>query len=536
MGEVNGWKDNVEIGMREGKRLVLPLAALFATVAVLTLVVGLLLPKRWDAQTTIVIDTSTPLDSTRVSGPAITEHTTLVTQVMGERKVLRELLAFGGFVKGKVSPQDQLILQNKLKQRIKIEVVKDTTIKISYYDSDPQRAARMTNKIAEIFIRESRSMRTRATREAFEFIDGRVKEYGDKLTEAHGKLLAYYHGQAAPTLAPTPTPTPPAPGATPPTPAPAGAPAKEASAKNAAEITSLRAEEASLSDQLARAKGAAPTPAPAESKQAEDQYRARVLSSQAELDRLLGTYTDEHPDVRRARHELETAKEELHRAEQARLDLEKAKAAASALDDEVTRETRARLEAVQARLTALTGQRPRRPVSTVRPVTAAAAAAIEANDPEMKGVGHDTVQSELIRRYEATRDIYQDMLKKRETARVAMDLDAEQRGFAMRVEEEAEVPVTASSLRLAHISLIGLVLGALAPLGVLFGIVRLDPRVRSPWQIERLANVPLLVSIPRPEPKKTRSRFWTQERLAGLLVATVFVIYALVLVIRMKLT
>ena len=67
-------------------------------------------------------------------------------------------------------------------------------------------------------------------------------------------------------------------------------------------------------------------------------------------------------------------------------------------------------------------------------------------------------------------------------------------------------------------------------------MIRFDPRERSPWQIEGLAHVPLLVSIPRAEAPPGRTRFWTQERLALLMVATVFVIYGLVFAMRMKLT
>jgi hypothetical protein len=156
-------------------------------------------------------------------------------------------------------------------------------------------------------------------------------------------------------------------------------------------------------------------------------------------------------------------------------------------------------------------------------------------DPEMKGVGQDTKQSELFRMYDSTREIYQDLLKRRENARVSMDLDAEHHNFNMRVQEEAEVPATASSLRLMHIAIIGLLLALLIPLGVAFAIVKFDRRVRSSQQVERLARVPLLVAIPY-EARRFRSIVRSRNLKVALLVAGVFVVYGTTFVIKMMST
>jgi hypothetical protein len=156
-------------------------------------------------------------------------------------------------------------------------------------------------------------------------------------------------------------------------------------------------------------------------------------------------------------------------------------------------------------------------------------------EPEMKGVGQDTTLSELSQRYEATHDIYEDLLKRRENARVSMDLDAERRGLTMRIEEAAELPVVASGLRLFELSLIGLLVAFLVPAGTLFAIVRLDPRLRSGEQIERLARVPLLVSIPYAPAAAGRS---SRRRglLAAAMVTGVAAVYAAVFIVRLVVT
>ena len=70
--------------------------------------------------------------------------------------------------------------------------------------------------------------------------------------------------------------------------------------------------------------------------------------------------------------------------------------------------------------------------------------------------------AELTRDYEVNRDIYQDLLRRRENARVSMSLDSEHRGLTFRIQEPAALPLQPSGLRFLHFSLAGLALGAAA--------------------------------------------------------------------------
>ena len=426
----------------------------------------------------------------------------------------------------KTSPQDEELLLGRFKSRIKIDSKTDSIVRISYSDSDPQRTARITNLIGKTYIDESAALREGQSREAFTFIDNRVKEYGEKLTDSHQKLLDYYRGEA----------TRGAPGSRAAATAAAGASPKTSSSASTVplgarltpdQLASLRVEAASLESQLGRKSTAA---AIAQDTKNEEQARVHAAQAQSDLDKLLATFTDEHPDVRRARRDLAVAKEELHRTEQARLELEKARAATAALDDEVSQAARARLAEIQVKIAAATGKRLR---STS--ILARNQPEDPEKDPEMKGVGQDTTQSELFRVYDSTREVYQDLLKRRENARVSMDLDSEHRGFNMRVQEEAEVPATASSLRLMQIAIIGLVLALLIPIGLLVAIVKLDRRVRSAQQIERLAHVPLLVSIPYERGRYGMLVHGSYFKVA-MIVGGVFLVYGATLVIKMMST
>ncbi len=150
-------------------------------------------------------------------------------------------------------------------------------------------------------------------------------------------------------------------------------------------------------------------------------------------------------------------------------------------------------------------------------------------------MGQDTTQAELFRVYDSTRELYQDLLKRRENARVSMDLDAEHHGFTMRVQEEAEVPATASSLRLMNVAIIGLVLALAVPIGLVFAIVKFDKRVRVPHEIERLAHVPLLAAIPF-DRAHSRSLARGRDFKVAMIVTGVFLVYGATYVIKMMST
>jgi polysaccharide chain length determinant protein (PEP-CTERM system associated) len=509
--------DVVALLYKEGKRRLLPLTGLFSVIALVALAVGLNLPKKWDASATILAEESNiikPLMEGRAFATGVQDQTAIVTQTVLSRKILREVLAFGGWLKPAPAPQpdprEEEQMLAKLRGRIRIESPREGLIRISYHDREQERSYKIANKLAEIYVREATGAKERESREAFDFIDKQVKEYGDKLTESHEKVLAYYRGQDTPAEAPAPVD-----------------PARPKPKVSGEELAALRAEELTLSAQLGQ-KSKAVVMNPAEIRQAEERARARVIDLQGQLDRLLVSYTDSHPDVRRLKREVTAAQEELLRSQQATSERQRASDAASALDDEVTRAAKARLDQVRKRIAALTGSNVRRPRS------AAAMAVAQTADPEMRGVGHDIKLSELLRRYESTRDIYNDLLKRRENARVSMVLDAERRGLTMRIQEAAEMPVIPSSLRIMHLTLIGLFLAVLIPLGLLFAIVKLDRRVRSPQQIERLARVPLLVSIAYKPAQKDVVRERSRGLFVILMVAGVFAVYAATFLIKMK--
>jgi len=105
---------------------------------------------------------------------------------------------------------------------------------------------------------------------------------------------------------------------------------------------------------------------------------------------------------------------------------------------------------------------------------------------------------ELTRDYSVTKDVYEDMLKRRESARLSMTLDIEGQGVSYKIHEPASYPVNSDGIQLVHYAVIGPLLGMLAPFGLIVLLVLMDKRVRSAsFMSDNLpSHISLMTTIP----------------------------------------
>ena len=134
--------------------------------------------------------------------------------------------------------------------------------------------------------------------------------------------------------------------------------------------------------------------------------------------------------------------------------------------------------------------------------------------------------SELSRDYEINKEIYEEMVKRRENARVSMTLGKEKQGVLYRIQEPANFPILPSGLRFVHWAAMGLFLGALLPFVLLAAFVKLDPRIRTSSSISEGLDLPLLTVVPHLAPPGAQ-RGWMHSKAAiFVVVAAVLVVYA----------
>lgn len=486
----------------EARRHTLLYVGIFAAIALVALAVGMMLPKKYASTTSILVEQSniiTPLMEGRAVPTGTANRATIAKEVAFSRKVMNEILRTGGWMEDNPSPVEQDRLIEQISGRTVISNPRENLIQIRYVDSNPQRAYEVTDRFADLVISESLATKERESREAYEFINVQVEQYHDKLTDAEANLEAYRNSN---------------PDARPGIEADVNARIGELrrqieSAK--LDLIDSRAQETALQSQLA-----------GESEVSSVQtrvgmIRGRIAELQAERDRLLLNYTEQHPDVVRVQHQIRDLDEEM-RSEQQRQDLRVA-GSPGGLGGGTTLnplygELRSRLSESRSRSAAVASR-----ITTGEDLLA------REFERSRRIAASESQLAELTRDYEVNRDLYQDLLKRRENARVSMNLDAERRGLSFRIQEPATVPLRATGLRLMHAAGAGLGAAFATPLLLLLAVVKLDPRVRSPFQLERDAGLPVIGNIPLYATPARRRRSLRRYVLAALLFAAVPLVY-----------
>jgi len=104
--------------------------------------------------------------------------------------------------------------------------------------------------------------------------------------------------------------------------------------------------------------------------------------------------------------------------------------------------------------------------------------------------------AQLTRDYQVNRDIYQDLLRRREQARVSMNLDRDKQGLTFRIYEPATLPLQPSGLRYIHFIVIGLLASLMVPAAWVFAQIQLDPRVRFGAVLAYKTKIAYLATVP----------------------------------------
>lgn len=506
----------VPVAVKEFRRHLLPLAAIFAGIALLVLAWGLLRDPTYTSSTTILVEDKNilgPLMEGRTVANDDVNRAVIANQVVVSRRIMGDILRVGGWMDDNPTPLEQDSLIDQIAGRTKVEVtdrgrarVPDpglSLIKITYSDSDPDRAYRVTKRYGELLIAETAAAKARESRNAFEFIDSQVRRYQQTMAAAGGKLKDYR--VANPDARPG---------------ADADVDSRIGELRRAVDsaqmdLIDLRSQEGQLRAQLSRESEFGGV-------SRSSQQRARMAELQAERDRLALTYTDAHPDVVRVEHQMRELQQQYAQGGSSRM----------AGTPSIIGTT--------ASLNPLYGQL-RGSLAEVRRQAAAAAARVstaEAMLAREMARSRDIVSAEgtlsaLTTDHEVNRELYQDLLRRRENARVAMSLDAGKTDFNFRIEEPARVPLRASGLRLMHFAGAGLLLAVAIPALLLTLLVKHDPRVRSPVQIERDLGLPVLGSIPVSYTRVAHAKLHRRALLAASLVLVVPLVYGVVLLLKL---
>ncbi|MEO6689555.1 MAG: XrtA system polysaccharide chain length determinant [Dokdonella sp.] len=464
----------VPIIFTQARRHALALTVMFVAIAMAGLVCGLVWPKNYSSSTTILAQKSDiiqPLLEGRAVATGTADRTTIAKQVIFSRAILDEILMSGGWDPTKLDPFQQDRLREGIKARTQITSPRENLIHIAYRDADPNRALKVTERLADLFIKESLAAKETESREAYEFIDSQVEAYHHKLTDAEENLKKYraenvdaHPGSEADTNSRIGV-------------------LRSAVEQTRMNVMELHSTESALVSQLS-----------GESEVTAVQtrsgvYRAQMAELQAQLEKLLLNYTEQYPDVIRLRHQIEDLRAQLAAEDQRKLQA-KNSGTTTAIDQN------SQFNPLYTELRSKAADVRRQIAANESRMSATESLLNSELDRSRRIAASESALAELTRDYDVNRDIYQDLLKRRENARVSMNLDAEGRGLTFRIQEPAAKPLRPAGLSTIHFAAAGLGLGLVLPLGLLFLVARFDTRLRSVDELERIAGVPVLASVP----------------------------------------
>ena len=497
--------------LEEARRRRVAVAAVFAAIALVALVVGTLWPKKYEASTTVLVQESNiiaPLMRGAATPTGTVNRADIARAVILSQSSLQKVLVAGGWMASHPTPVELDHITTGIKDRTTVKFSRDNLLTIHYYDSDPERAYQVTKLFGELFISDSLASKQRESRDAFDFINGQVQAYKRKLTSAEDKLKVYREANAD---------------------ARPGSEAASSSRINdlraqventRMDLMEKRSQEASLAAQLSGESEVSAVQTTA------GMYQAQLAELQGKLDKLLLTYTNDYPDVVRIRHQMQDLRQQLAQANARRLATHGGKP--TALDASV--QINPLYQQMKGDLASLRGQ------------IAATTARLNASQAMLDGelarsrriAGSENVTAELTRDYDVNRDVYQDLLKRRENARVSMDLDATKQGLTFTVQNPATKPLLPTGLRFAHFAAAGIALGLAVPFGLLFGVARFDPRVRSAEQLERLTGLQVLATVPYYATPEDKRREHARNLKLAAILAIVGLAYLILLMLKLK--
>lgn len=470
----------------------------FSLITVVLVLIGASWPKTYSTYTTIFVEEENIIGPL-MEGAAevqrvVIDRAAIAREIIFGHKIMSKLLEQEGMLTDETSPVEKEQMMNAIKGRMNISNVRRNLIRIEFTDNDPERSYRITTTVANLFIDESHAAKAKQSTEAFRFIDKQAMEYKEKLQQAEQALKKFRSENVD---------------------AQAGlsgeigrrsAELERAKEQITQDLEEARIRRASLQRQLSGEAQAASAFSRSE------QYKTRIAELQEQLDNLRLSYHETYPDIVHIKNQIQDLRNAVKQTE---LESEaETKSKEDIVIDERTLSnpvyqqlqqdlynTNTTIETLQARLN-----------QTNTSIEELLERARKVEDYEAR-------LQELTRDYEVNRDSYHDLMRRREQARVSMNLDKERMGLNLRIDEPAYFPHSPSGLRFLHFLIAGPVLGLTIPIGLLFVIGLIDPRIRRESAISDHLGIPMLGRTPHlPTPYEER-----KETIGFIAISVLFV-------------
>ena len=440
----------------------------FLVISVSAAVGGLYWPKIYTSHATVFFEQKNilgPLMEGAAVQTGVQDQARIAQEIIFSRKIMQEILLGQGVLDESSTPKQVDDAIDNLKSRTRVSMSSPSLIAIDYRDHDAQRAFWTTKTLSEVFIRESTEAKVEESRAAFDFINNQVKEYEQKLQQSEERLKDFRADNEA--IAPG-----------------AEQQARQRVQDLSGQIAGIEQElreavirEQSLREQLT---GEDKT---AEKAAATSSIQVRISALREQLDQLRLTYHDTYPDIVQLREQIAEleAQKSTETGEGGVIVVTDAGGSSSVVLQQLQQnyyDTKILIATLESRLT-----------RTREQLTAENSLLRQIPEAEAR-------LKETSREYDVNQMIYNDLLRRREIARVSMNVDREKQGLTFKIHEPAFLPNTPGGPRMYQIALAGMLFGVGFPITFLGFVQRVDGKLRHSSQIPEDLDVPFFVTVP----------------------------------------
>jgi len=446
------------------KRVAAVVVFMLVTTGVLAF--GYVMPKQYTSEAVLYADQSNILQPLLRGQAEVTQIDRIneAREMLQSRSFLEQIGLDTGLIAGGETDQKRNGIISELRNQIRLRVTNGNFLELRYTSRDPNESFRVLSSVLDRFVERTVRKKRSESQGAFEFIDSQVQSYQRQLEEAEQRLKEFKANNQD---------------------------GSEGSVQG--RIESLRSQIENLKLEIQQSESEVRLTR-SQLQQEEPVRRVtvdpgrssaerRLWSLQQELDALLLKYHEKHPDVISLRDQIaDLEQQKLTEGSDAREGV-----VTEVLENPVYEslkiqlsESTTRLEVQQNRLASL-----ERLLE-------------EAFERSQRVAQNQAELSDLTRDYDVTRGVYEDMLQRREKARLSMTLDVQGEGVSYKIQEPATYPTHWDGLQLYQVGIAGPFLGSAAVLGLLTMLVMFDQRVRSPraLQLALPETIPVITTIP----------------------------------------
>lgn len=425
--------------------------ALFTIVLFAVLFVGMKWPQQYTSRSIISVDVTNAIEPLLRGKAEIIDidANEKISDVISSRKILERAML-------RIHPEAASYSPQKMEREVKrfaagMQVVgagRRSQATVLYHADNPSTAYESLSAIVQVFLDDRAAEKQKVSSSAYNFINSQVVEYKKQLEEAEQRLKAFKSQSVDVSESDV----------------------RRRIGELTGQIKDLQVEIQETQERIRSTKSQLANEGQfieARARHASLEQRKQVL--QDELDRLRLLYQDTYPDIITLKRQLAEIDNEM----MTNLAAAGLNSAGESSELPLYEELRKQVSANE--VTLLTQKRRFQALEVLLADEQALADQVAENQAELL---------DLTRDYDVTKNVYEEMLERKENARLTMALNNEGQGENYKLDEAPAFPLSISGIPPLFIFLAAPILALGAPLGLVAVYVFLDPRYRSASKLQ----------------------------------------------------